>query len=30
GVGVDRLTMVLTGEGSIKEVILFPMLAPKE
>ncbi|NPA74899.1 MAG: lysine--tRNA ligase, partial [Euryarchaeota archaeon] len=29
GVGVDRLTMVLTGEGSIKEVILFPMLAPK-
>ncbi len=30
GIGVDRLTMVLTGKESIKEVILFPMIAPRE
>ena len=29
GVGVDRLTMVLTGRKSIREVILFPQLRPE-
>jgi len=30
GIGVDRLTMILTGRESIKEVILFPMIAPRD
>lgn len=30
GIGIDRLTAVLTGAHNLKEVILFPTLRPKE
>jgi lysyl-tRNA synthetase class 2 len=30
GIGIDRLTMLLTNQSSIQEVLLFPQMRPEK
>ncbi len=30
GIGIDRLTMMLTGQTSIQEVLFFPQMRPEQ